>query len=108
MRFPAFASAVVVAAFCLPAMAFGQAGYGSVVGTVTDATGAAVPNAKVTIRDMDRDVSNVATTNESGNYNQRFLIVGRYQIRAEAQGFQTSVMDNVSVSVDAEIKVDFK
>ncbi|MDQ1470875.1 MAG: hypothetical protein QOJ99_2355, partial [Bryobacterales bacterium] len=108
MRLRRIMSALIVAGLCLPATTFAQAVYGSVVGTVTDATGAAVPNAKVTIRDMDRDVSNVATTNESGNYNQRFLIVGRYQIRAEAPGFQTSVMDSVAVSVDTEVKVDFK
>src|SRR5947209_4913745 len=106
MKLRRYASALtLVVGLYVPAQLNAQAVYGNVVGTVTDPSGAPVPNAKITIRDMDRDVSNVTNTNESGNYSQRFLIVGRYQIRAEAAGFQTSVQDNVAVSVDAETKV---
>ena len=65
-----------------------QAVYGSVVGTVTDASGGAVPMAKVTITDLDRQVVNNAAANESGNYLQRSLIVGRYRVRVEAPGFK--------------------
>ncbi len=83
-----------------------QAVYGTIVGTVVDASGAAVPNAKVTITDMGRDVSQATTTNESGNYTQRFLIVGRYRVRVEAGGFKVTVQDNISVSVDTEVKVN--
>ena len=64
--------------------AFGQAVYGNIVGTVTDPSGAAVPNAKVTITDLGRGISVNTTTNESGNFTQRSLIVGRYQVRIEA------------------------
>ncbi len=83
-----------------------QAVYGTIVGTVVDASGAAVPNAKVTITDMGREVSQATTTNESGNYTQRFLIVGRYRVRVEAGGFKVTVQDNISVSVDTEVKVN--
>jgi hypothetical protein len=64
----------LLAAIYVPAQLNAQAVYGNVVGTVTDESGGAVPNAKITIRDMDRDVSNVTTTNESGNYSQRYLM----------------------------------
>ncbi|MCS6952842.1 MAG: TonB-dependent receptor [Bryobacterales bacterium] len=90
----------------LPAGVFGQAVYGSILGTVTDPTGAAVPRAKVIITDMDRQVSYETTTNESGNYRQPYLIAGRYRVRIEAQGFQTFVQENVVVSVDAATRVD--
>ena len=86
----------------------GQAVYGSIVGTVVDSSGAPVANAKVTIRNIDRDTTNETTTNESGNYTQRYLIVGNYQIRVEAPGFQAAVENRVPVSVDAEAKVDIK
>ena len=79
--------------------AYGQAVYGNIVGTVTDSSGAAVPNAKVTITDTNRGVSVNTTTNESGNFSQRFLIVGRYQVRVEAQGFKVTVTE---VCLDAE------
>ena len=66
-----------------------QAVYGTIVGTVTDGTGAAVANAVVTITDIGRDVTQTTSTNESGNFTQRFLIAGRYRVRIEAPGFKT-------------------
>lgn len=101
----ALAAALIAGLFSsvpLPA----QAVYGNIVGSVVDSSGAAIVGAKVTIRNIERDTVNVTTTNESGNYSQRFLIVGRYQIRVEAPGFQTSVQENVPVSVDSEVRVD--
>jgi hypothetical protein len=86
--------------------AYSQAVYGTIVGSVADSSGAAVPNAKVTITDLSRDVVQTTATNESGNFTQRFLIVGKYRIRVEAGGFKAYVQDNVPVSVDTEIKVE--
>src|SRR6476660_3101146 len=79
-----------------------QAVYGTIVGSVTDPSGARVVGATVTILDMDRNVSTVTTTNESGNFRQGFLIVGHYQIKVERPGFRTYVRSNVSVSVATE------
>ncbi len=90
-----------------PVTVFGQAVYGNIVGTVTDASGSAVPNAKVTITDLGRGVSSTITTNESGVFTQRFLIVGRYQVRVEAPGFKTSQQE-IGVSVDQEASLDIK
>src|SRR5579871_1001705 len=98
-----------VALFCLlltPATTFGQAVYGSIVGTVTDSSGGAVPNAKVTIRDVGKGVVYTTTTNETGNYSQIHLIVGTYEVRAEANGFDTFVQQNVSVNVDATTQIN--
>jgi hypothetical protein len=83
-----------------------QAVYGSIVGTVMDASGAAVPNAKITITDIGRDVTTTTLTNDSGNFMQRYLIVGRYRVRVEASGFKSFVQENVSVSVDTEVRLD--
>jgi len=68
-----------------------QAVYGSIVGSVADSSGAAIANAKVIIHNLERDTGTETTTNDSGNYNQRYLIVGNYQVRVEAPGFKTSV-----------------
>ena len=101
-------STILVLGLALPQRLSSQAVYGTIVGTVLDATGAAVSGAKVTIRNVERDVANSTTTNESGNYSQRYLIVGRYQVRVEAPGFQTFVQDNVGVSVDSEARLDIR
>ncbi len=99
---------VLAAGLCLPYKLSSQAVYGSIVGTVLDSSGAAIVGAKVTIRNVERDVTNTAISNESGNYSQGHLIVGRYQVRVEAPGFQTFVQDDLGVSVDAEARVDIK
>ena len=90
----------------LPAMSFGQAVYGSIVGTVTDSSGAALPHAKITIRDVGKGVSYNATTNDTGNYSQTHLIVGQYEVRIEATGFTTFVQPNISVEADAVATVN--
>jgi len=73
----------------------GQAVFGSIIGTVTDTTGAVVPRAKVIITDVDKNVSFSTATNESGNYEQTHLIVGLYRVRVEARGFQAYVQERV-------------
>ena len=85
-----------------------QAVYGSIVGTITDSSGAAVPTAKITITDLGRDVTTSAVANESGNFAQRYLIVGKYRVRVEAPGFKAFVQDSVNVSVDTEIRLDVR
>jgi hypothetical protein len=99
-------AAALSVCFCATQPVFAQAVYGSIVGTVQDTSGGVVSGAKVTTRNVERDVTNTTTSNESGNYTQRYLIVGRYQVRVEAPGFQTFVQENVPVSVDSEARVD--
>lgn len=84
----------------------GQAIYGGITGIVTDPSGAAVPNARVIITAVDRDISVETTTNETGHYQQTHLIVGTYRVRVEAPGFQAYVQENVRVNVDAVARVD--
>src|SRR5437879_12064287 len=101
MRARAVISAVILFLLARPTPELlGQAVYGSISGTVFDASGAAVPNAKVTINDVGRDVSYTTSTNESGNYSQTHLIIGKYRVRVEVSGFKTAVQENVNVAVD--------
>ena len=92
-----FCLAIVAATF---GTTFGQAVYGSVFGTVTDSSGAAVPNAKVTITEVSKNVTVTAQTNQDGNYTLTRLVPGVYRVRVEATGFKAGVLESVSVSVD--------
>jgi len=98
--------AVMFVALAFPYRTFAQAVFGSIVGTVTDEQGASVPNAKVTITDVNKGVSYETTSNASGDYAQQHLIVGTYRVRVEATGFQAFVQDTVQVNVDASTQVN--
>ncbi len=71
---------------------------GSIAGTVTDATGAVLPNAKVTITGSTGQTIH-ATTNNAGFYSSGALIPGSYSLRVEAKGFKTEKL-TVDVKVD--------
>ena len=84
----------------------GQAVFGSIIGTVTDPSGAAVPNAKITVLNQRKGTSDQATTNESGNYTVTHLIPDVYEVRIEAPGFKTIDFKNVALSADTDQRVD--
>ncbi len=81
--------------------------FGSIFGTVVDASGAAVPGAKVSITDQDKGTVFDVTTNESGNYQKGNLIPGTYRVDVSQQGFRKSVTSDVSVGADRAARVDF-
>jgi Carboxypeptidase regulatory-like domain/TonB dependent receptor-like, beta-barrel len=99
---------MLVALFVVSAAtsASAQAVYGSIIGTVTDPQGAAVPNAKVTVTNVRKGTSDVVTTNEQGNYSVTHLIPDVYDVSVTAQGFKTASAKGVSISADNAARVD--
>src|SRR6266849_4407944 len=102
-------AAMLTICICLvtltPQPGWGQAVYGSIIGTVTDPQGAEVANAKVTVLDQRKGTSDTTTTNESGNYSVTHLIPDVYTVRVEAPGFKASEQKDVIVSADAAANV---
>lgn len=84
----------------------GQAIFGGIVGTVTDAQGAGVASAKVTVTSTTKGTSQETTTNESGNYTVTHLIPDIYSVTVEATGFKKYDVAAVQVSADENPKVD--
>ena len=105
-RFSLLMLCLLVCMVCAPVNSFGQAVYGSIFGTVTDASGAAVPKAKITITNINQNTSVTAETNESGNFNQTRLIPGLYRIKVEAASFKAAVQENVTVNVDTATPIN--
>ncbi|HYW48483.1 MAG TPA: TonB-dependent receptor [Bryobacteraceae bacterium] len=89
-------------------MAYSQAVNATLLGTVTDATGAVVPNAKVTLTEQNTGVSHTAQTNDSGNFTFPDLPPGRYTVSAESQGFKKEVRKDVEVVVDSSVRIDLR
>src|SRR5580658_2503800 len=97
----------LLAAF-FASLAFSQAVSATIVGTVTDASGAAVPNAKVTITEMNTNISHTVTANESGNYTLGDIPPGRYQVAVEMAGFKKEIKENIDVVVDSTARIDMQ
>lgn len=90
---------------CTPA-ALGQAVYGSIIGTVTDAQGAAVVGAKVTATSVGQGTKVEVQSNETGFYTVTHLIPGKYDLRAEVAGFKAYEAKDIQVSADQATTVD--
>src|ERR1035438_1674374 len=71
--------------------AFAQEASAGIIGKVTDPSGAAVANANVTARDTERGTAWTTKTNDEGGYTFTRLPVGRYELKVESSGFQTSL-----------------
>ena len=63
--------------------------YGSIVGTLQDQTGAAVPNAALTITNKETGQTREARSDAQGNFNITNVLPGRYELRIAATGFRT-------------------
>ena len=74
-------------------VAFAQAPTGIITGTVTDETGAVIPNVTVTITNKTIGGTRTITTNAEGLYSAAALLAGDYEVRAEAPGFRTLQRD---------------
>jgi hypothetical protein len=98
----------VFALLALTCSAFAQIQNGQFSGTVTDPTGAAVGNAKVTVTNEATGLSSSTTTNQSGSYTVKELPIGTYKLTAEASGFKTTSDTNVVLNAGVIAHVDFK
>jgi hypothetical protein len=101
----------LVALLCSVHTAWGQDVTATITGTVTDQKGAAVPAATVTAKDTERGTVWTAPTNEAGVYSLLRLPVGTYDLKVEANGFQTAVHKpftlvlNQTARIDVQLKV---
>ncbi|HTA49085.1 MAG TPA: carboxypeptidase-like regulatory domain-containing protein, partial [Verrucomicrobiae bacterium] len=76
-------------------------------GTVSDATGAVVHNATVTITDMGTNIANVSHTDDKGEYFFTGLRPSTYAVKAELKGFRTTERTGVVLAVDQEASLNF-
>jgi len=94
MRYVAFCSALLSAA----ALAFGQAGgTGTIQGTVTDPSGAAIPAASVTAANLGTGIKTERKTTEAGFFAIQLLPAGEYTVTVTATGFQALTQTRVIV-----------
>ena len=85
---------------------FAQTFRGTILGTVTDAQGAVVSDAKVTVHNDNTGLDRSTTTSADGSYSIPELPIGTYAVTVSQSGFQSSLTNNVAVNVAVERRVD--
>jgi hypothetical protein len=101
-------SLLVVALSLLPPAAFAQAVSGTIIGTVTDSSGAVMANAKVTVVNEGTGLTRTVVADANGDFTAPSLPTGRYTIIAEASGFKTLTLSNIDLGVDQRARFDLK
>jgi len=79
---------------------------GSITGKVVDQAGAVVVGARVTVKNIETNVTATATTNEDGSYNFPLLQPGRYTLTVTSQGFRTAQRESVELRVADKLALD--
>lgn len=97
---------VAAAALCTNAAA--QVRFGSVVGSVADASGATVSGATIKLTNLGTNETRTMQSSSAGTYSFPNLIAGMYRVEVETQGFKKFIQDNVEVQVDVATRVDAK
>ena len=85
--------------------AMAQLDQGAIIGVVQDSTGAVIPNADVTLTDLDTGLVLKTKSNESGNYFFAPIKIGNYTVSASAAGFETTVEQNIVVHVTDRLNI---
>src|SRR5579864_3276980 len=99
---------LLTALFLLSSYTWAQEVTASIVGTVVDPSGAAVSGATITAKDLDRGTVLTTTTNGDGAFNISGVPVGKYQIKAEAKGFQSAVNPNLTITLNQTARLNFQ
>ena len=98
--------ALVTIVTLYPSQIKAQSTYGSIVGTVTDSSGAAVPNATVTVTNLGTNEARVAKSDGAGNYSAVNLLPATYKISVTAANFKGFLRQPVPVAVGNTVRID--
>lgn len=102
---------IFLVGFCLVLMlglstATAQMTTGTILGTATDASGAAIPEATITVENIGTGISRTVRADNMGAYVVPYLIPGTYSVTAGKQGFQTIIKTGIVLAVDEKAQVD--
>ena len=91
-----------------PTILLAQGGRATILGAVSDETGAAVPRVSITILNTGTQLKRTVLTDERGDFEAPALDIGAYVVTAQAPGFRQAVVQNIRLEVDQKARVDIK
>ena len=93
--------------FWLPATAHAQVAGATLSGTVTDQSGAVIPQASISVKNIDTGITRTSATSAAGFYSVPNLLPGTYEVRTSAQGFSSVVKTGLTLTVGEQQELDF-
>ncbi|PYQ92245.1 MAG: hypothetical protein DMG02_02270 [Acidobacteria bacterium] len=97
---------LIVAASLWPRPVAAQAVTGTILGSVTDTTGAAVPGATVTLTNLGTGLTRTVVTDSVGEYTAPSLPTGKYRLVSELPGFKTVTIPDIDLGVDQRVRIN--
>lgn len=102
-----YAPAAVIALACAPA-GFAQSTFGSIVGTVQDSSGAALPGVAIKARNLADNTTRATLTDNSGDYQILNLRPGSYEIVGSRESFETATVSSITLEARQQLRADLK
>src|SRR5512140_3236786 len=78
----------------------------SILGTVTDNSRAAIPNAEISVKDLARNLERSTRANEQGGYRLDFLLPGEYRVSISSPNFKTHIQDRISLNAGVPVTIN--
>src|SRR5690348_1498861 len=97
---------IVAVVLLLSTLCLAQSGNATLTGTVQDSSAAVVPDAAITIRNVDTGVAHEVLSNNAGLYYVPNLIPGSYTVNVEAKGFKAQRIEGVMLVIDQQARID--
>jgi hypothetical protein len=98
--------AVFAVLLAVPLSSVAQVTTATIVGTVSDPSGSAVPGAQVTARNVDTGLTRTVTSGDSGAYRIEFLPVGKYEVEVTYTGFKKALLNGIVLQINDTARVD--
>lgn len=106
MKLKLFLAVLCALVFACFGTAYGQGATGTILGTVTDSTGAIMPGTTVNVTNLSTGVEKSVQTTSTGDYTVPFLQPGTYTVSVEAPGFQKEVVSDITLVVAQQARVN--
>ena len=106
--FAKFLAGLAVAVLLATPKALAQVATGEILGTVTDATGAAVPGADLTVTNTDTGIARAVKSDDQGRYDVTELQIGNYRVEVKMQGFAPLAQQGLVLAVGQRLVTDFR